>query len=324
MTCSIAELLATGVILEADEAVAIAQQLIAALRDLRETDEVQPPYGPPAADNVFLKVDGSVFCRSCKATPAVSEVGVFLDSLLPEGSPRVPGGLRDTIARALLNVDVPPFGSLEELSRDLARHERGDRAAAVRRALAQYGALRRAAVLSQIDRRRHHASATDLRRALREADMRLFEQQRQLPRNPVIHVPPPPGPAPRDHTRLAAVACLAAGLALVSTSELMHKGQAPGAAAQSAPIVVPGATPEEPSIEPKPTGASSAHGIIAVHDTPVSRVLAQPGPQQTSLKSGSRSQAGTGRRAASRPLDPDQRRRGMLDRLRLGWLRSVL
>jgi hypothetical protein len=324
MTCSIAELLATGVVLEADEAVAIAQQLIAALRDLRDTAEVQPPYGPPSVANVFLRDDGTLFCRACKATPVVSEVGIFLDSLLPEGSPRVPGGVRYTIARALLNVDVPPYNSLDELSRDLARHERGDRAAAVRRVLAQYGALRLAVALSHVDPR-HHASATDLRHTLREADALLFEPQRQRPRDSVIHVLPRPEPAPRDHTRLAAVACLAAGLALVSTSELMRRGQTPSVATQSAPIVVPAATPEEPSIERKPANPSSAHGIIAVHDTPASRVrAARPDPQRASLKSVSRSQAGTGRRAASRPLDSDQRRRGVLDRLRLGWLRSVL
>ena len=168
-------------ILEADEAVAIAQQLIAALRDLRETDEVQPPYGPPSTENVFLKEDGTVLCRGCKATAEVSDIGHFLESLLPEGSPRVPGGLRYTIARALLNVDVPPFGSLDDFSRDLARHEFGDRAAAVRRALARYGAVSAAAAVPRVDRRRQHASVTDLRRALREADARLFEREQQLP-----------------------------------------------------------------------------------------------------------------------------------------------
>src|SRR5215216_5801646 len=166
MTCSIDELLDAGVILEADEAVAIAQQLIAALRDPGQTDEVQPPYGPPSTENVLLKEDGTVFCRGCNATPAVSEIGRFLDSLLPEGSPRVPGGLRYTIARAQLNVDVPPFGSLHELSQDLARHEFGERDMAVRRALARFSAVSAPAAVSRVDRRRQHASVTDLRRAL--------------------------------------------------------------------------------------------------------------------------------------------------------------
>lgn len=332
MTCSIDELLHAGVILEADEAVAIAQQLIAALRDARATDEVQPPYGPPSTENVFLKEDGTVFCRGCKATPVVSEIGIFLDSLLPEGSPRVPGGVRYTIARALLNVDVPPFGSLDELSRDLARHELGDRDAAVRRVLARSGAVSTSAAISRVDRRRHHASVTDLRRALREADARLFERERHLPRDLVIDVLPQPEPAPRDHTRLAAAACLAAGLALVSMSELMHRVQAPSAATERAPIVATQSAPimsttasDELRVEPKTAVASSVNGIIAVQATPPSRVrAARQEPRKISLQRASRSPGRTGRRAGSRSLDPDQRRRGVLDRLRLGWLRAVL
>jgi hypothetical protein len=255
----------------------------------------------------------------------VSEVGIFLDSLLPDGSPRVPSGVRYTIARALLNVDVPPFGSLDELSRDLARHERSDRAEAVRRALARYGAVSTPSAASRVERRRQHASVIDLRRALREADARLVERERHLPPDLVIDVPPQPEPASRDHTRLAAAACLAAGLALVSMSELLHRGQQPTASTQSVPIVVSTTAPEEPRIEPKPAAASPAHGIIAVRDVPTGHArAARLEPQRISLKRASRSQAGPGGRAALRPLDPDQRRRGVLDRLRLGWLRAVL
>ena len=91
----------------------------------------------------------------------------------------MPGGLRYTIARALLEVDVPPFDSLDDFSRDLARHEHGDRAGIVRRLL-------RASRLSAVGARRYrrpidgtcHAPATELRRALREADARLYEYQR--------------------------------------------------------------------------------------------------------------------------------------------------
>jgi hypothetical protein len=189
------------------------------------------------------------------------------------------------------------------------------------------------AVIPRVERRRQHASVTDLRRALREADARLFERERHLPRDLVIDVPPQPEPASRDHTRLAAAACLAAGLVLVSMSELMHRGQGPSASTQSAPIVatqsaptvVSTATPDEPRIAPKPAAAPPANGIIAVQATPAGRMrAARPEPPRISLKRVGRSQAGTVRRAGSRSLDPDQRRRGVLDRLRLGWLRSVL
>lgn len=326
MARSIAELLATGVTLEADEAVAIAQQLIDVLRKSPATDEVRPPFGPLSADNVFLKDDGTVFCRGYGTTPAVSEVGIFLDSLLPEGSLRVPSGVRYTIARALLNVDVAPFGSLDELSRDLERHECGDRAAAVRRALARSWGVRAPTVVT-VDRRRHHASVTDLRRALREADARLYEQERHRPRDLVIDVLPRPEPETRDRTRLAAAACLAAGVTLVSMSEVMHR-QAPSAPPPSAPVVST-AAPEEPPIELKPAAASPVNGIIAVHDTPTARTRpARSEPRRMSLQRASRSQAGSaGRQGGSRSSDGAQRRqpsRGVLDRLRLGWLRSVL
>src|SRR4029077_16747176 len=115
-------------------------------------------YGPPSADNVFLEDDGSVACRGCRMTPVVSEVAIFLEDLLPPGSPRVPGGLRYTMARALLNVDVPPFHSCEDFSRDLARHERGTRASLVRRALARVGRPLGLAPVPVVDRRRSPTS----------------------------------------------------------------------------------------------------------------------------------------------------------------------
>src|SRR3954469_158377 len=116
---SIAELLNAGLTLEAHEAVAIAQQLVGDLRQGEHTSGLEPPYGPPTATNVILMSDGSVTCVGCETTPAVSEVSIFLDALLPAGSPRVPGGLRYTIARGMLDVDVPPFDSLEEFSQAL-------------------------------------------------------------------------------------------------------------------------------------------------------------------------------------------------------------
>jgi len=200
---SIAELCAAGVAIEADEAVAITQQLITTLRDHARGDDVRPPYGPPTLNNVFLREDGSVVCRGCKATPGVSEVGIFLESLLPCGSPRVPGALRYIIARALLNVDVPPFDSLEELSTHLARHERGDRAAAVRTVLRRAAAPREMSRVPPFERRRPSGSTTELRRALREADARLFEQQHLIRRDPVIDLLPPREPAPRGRAMTA-------------------------------------------------------------------------------------------------------------------------
>ena len=126
-TVSIAEIQRAGVTLEPVEAVAVAQQLIQTLRRCDDAGVVEPPYGPPTAANVVLNADGSVSCAACGTTPAISEIAIFLDALLPPGSLRVPGGLRYTIARGLLEVDVAPFDSLDDFSRALGRHESGPR-----------------------------------------------------------------------------------------------------------------------------------------------------------------------------------------------------
>jgi hypothetical protein len=139
-SASIAELRDGGTTLESDEAVAIVQQLISALRSRRGVDEGRPPYGPPSPESVVLSGDGSVSCRVCKTTPTLSDVGIFLHTLLPAGSPRVPVNLRYTIACAMLAIDEPSFDSLDGFSRDLTHHERGVRADAVRVLRARAGA----------------------------------------------------------------------------------------------------------------------------------------------------------------------------------------
>jgi hypothetical protein len=131
---SIAELRGRGVDLSAAEAVAVCQALIAG--DATEWD-TQAPFGLPSPANVFLRADGSVVCRGCAATLTVLEAAIFLQALLPSGSARVPGGLRYATARALLEVEVPPFESLEEFSRAIARFEDGDRHAVVARLVAR-------------------------------------------------------------------------------------------------------------------------------------------------------------------------------------------
>ena len=65
-------------------------------------------------------------CRACLAAPAVSEIARLVQSMLPADA-RIPGALRYTLARALLEVDARPFDSLDEMSATLARHEDGDR-----------------------------------------------------------------------------------------------------------------------------------------------------------------------------------------------------
>src|SRR4051812_31544040 len=213
---SIAELLNQGVKLETHEAVAIAQQLILALIRAECPADVGPPYGPPTPANVILTADGAVYCVGCE-TAAVSEVAIFLDGLLPAGSPRVTGALRYTIARGLLDVDVAPFDSLQDFSAALMRHELGARDAVVRGVLARgasAGATSKPAVL--VERRRVGASRSDLRRALREADAQLYEYE-------VNAASPQTRRSPsRGQTVPAVAACLGAGMLLAAAGEIMR------------------------------------------------------------------------------------------------------
>lgn len=122
-----------GVELRSHEAVAIVQELIQSSTEV----ELVPPFGPLSLDSVVILRDGRVGSSSSAATPAISEVGRLLESMLPRGREKVAGGLRYTLARAQLEVDAPPFDSLEALSASLARFEAGDRRRVIRSLLAR-------------------------------------------------------------------------------------------------------------------------------------------------------------------------------------------
>jgi hypothetical protein len=328
MTRSIAEWQAAGFLFEPDEAVAIAQQLITSVLESepRHLEHAQPPYGPPSADNVFLKPDGSVVCRGCLVSPAVSELGIFLEQLLPEGSPRVPGGLRYTIARALLNVDAPPFDSLEQLSRDLSRHERGDRAEVIRRALGRAHADRAMAGVPLVERRRNGGRVTTLRRELREADARLYQQSGGLRREPSVIDLVAAAPAPPNRGRtMAAAACLAVGFSLIGAGELMHRQSTPSVAPHLTPAALQTAVSDElrqPSV-PEPPVASpepvQERGIITVRDVPTPARSSRPVARRISVKRSVR----PGLITVQPQHAPRRSSRGVLDRLRLGWLKHA-
>jgi hypothetical protein len=122
-----------GVELRPHEAVAIVQELIQSSAEV----PLAPPLGPVRLDSVVILRDGRVGSSSCAATPAVSEVGRLLESMLRQGRGQVAGGLRYTLARTQLEVDAPPFDSLEALSASLARFEAGDRRRVIRSLLAR-------------------------------------------------------------------------------------------------------------------------------------------------------------------------------------------
>lgn len=167
---SLAELQRSGLTLTADEAVAIVRKII---RERDEDRPAQPPFGPPALDNVLVAEDGTVECCGCETTPTAAEMAILLQAMLA-GAPHVPGGLRYTMARAVHDVDAPPFDSVNDFSAALARYEPPDPDDAVRRVVARWLAT---AGGCAPDRRRAARSPDDLRRHLREADRRLYESQ---------------------------------------------------------------------------------------------------------------------------------------------------
>lgn len=351
---SVAEVLNAGVELTPDEAIAIVQQLIhspggssdprqgtRSARPTLRSDGRRPAradqpkatgYGPPAMDNVLLAANGSVSCAACEATPAVSEIGRLLQQMLSDSGVRIPGSLRYTVARALLEVDAPPFDSLSDFSEALERYERGDRADHVRRVLERARAalggpfdVRSPAV----DRRRATAEIFELRRQLRESDERLYDQQRAIDALVAAAGKPP------ARTRVSAIAAgVAIGMTLVGTGELMHTSPAGSAAVQSASVATRVATAQEddhaldpapaavPVIEQRETpepdtierSAASVERDAVAKDADVSRLAPRrrtpsASPPIANLREG----------AAVRSHRPN---RGVLDRLHLRWLRT--
>jgi Tol biopolymer transport system component len=283
-TVTLEQLMDRGVSFQPHEAVAIAQQLI----DTCSTNpDLTPPLGPPSPHNVCLGVDGSVVCRGCAVTPAVSEIGILLEAMLPRGSAtRAAGGLRYAIARSLLEVDAPPFDSLAQLSETLARYERGDRRVILRELYARGMTSRSASVMPFPDRRKATATSTELRRRLREADEERFallaqpdeaivppilpeagpRQQptsdRDLLMFPPIHREPARGRAWLVGGAAAALVSFLAGQFLVSHVRLaqLHREAARSSLAAARPPAADESRVRTPSAAAVPTMAPTASG----------------------------------------------------------------
>jgi hypothetical protein len=281
---SIAELQAGGVKLRADEAVAIAQQLI---RSCQAANHVaRPPFGPPTPANVLVTRDGTVTCAASDATCAISEIGIFLQGILPHV---IPGSLRYTVARAALEVDAPPFDSLDDFSRALARHETGDRVDLIR------GLIDRSA-LNPVDRRRSDPAIADLRRQLRESDARVYDQQRAL--DELARMTPS---APRPPRRSALAAGLVVGVALIGAGEWIRVQDHPPSPPQQQELPQASVPPAEApadgiradAVEPvaeDPSPVPEAEPAAPMHTTPVvKRSVRQPPPSGRSRARGHRS-----------------------------------
>lgn len=311
---SIEEVERAGVTLAPEEAIAITQQLIAG-GSVLPAGVGDAQLGPPAACNVYLESDGSVSCSACDVTFATSEVARFLQEILPPETSRMPGSLRYAVARALLEVDAPPFDSIAEFSETLARYERGDRVARVigvldraRVALAPRGDKNATPV---VDRRRTSPELFELRRQLRESDARLYDQQLALDAVGAVRTP-------GKRTRNVAVAAgLAIGLTLVGAGELMRGDLAARSAVQESGT----------STQPETVANVVADRTVNVPATTAVDRNAGPAPLELrrSASRGANLVQAPKKSAASRTVrsaQPSHPSHGVLDRMHLGWLRT--
>jgi hypothetical protein len=243
------------------EAVAVAQALIR-----REPECVaHATYGPLSLDTIAVDERGGVLCLGHAATPSVAEVAIVLQQLLSNPGVRVPGGLRYCVSRALHEVDAPPFDSVEQFSRALERFEHGEPRAALAglhaRAVERLRERRHpttalrltprvdADLAPEPDRRSSGPTVSDLRRQLRDADLRAFASSR--PAGTVARVP-----RPRRHAPLAA--CLLAGVSLVAVGAAAHRGHTGSSArADSAHVDSPVSTPGIATADPAPMRADA-------------------------------------------------------------------
>ena len=292
---SLAELMRAGITPNADAAVAIARALI------RERTSSAAPLSmdeSPLPENIYLAPDGRIMCRDGNR-PAVSDVARLLRELLPIGAAGIPGGLHYAIARALLEVDAPPFESVEEFSTALARfeHSNGDREVRglVEKAQSQASTTSR----PSIERRRAtSASFSDLRRALHEADTKLFEQQAALEAMAAAR------PAP-TWNRLAVAACLSAAAAGGGAGYVLHAGL---------PMRAPTTVTAQSAGVPAPAAARPVQPQDIVLNAPVR----QSAQKQTAATP--RVSKTTVRRASHAASTENG---GIFKRLRLQWLRKA-
>ncbi|MGE0450745.1 MAG: hypothetical protein AB7Q29_14325 [Vicinamibacterales bacterium] len=210
---TLAELRRRPIDLRPHEAVALAQTLIHG--DI-ERDSARPPFGLLSLESVALDDTGRVYCLGCAATPSVGEIAMLLHSLLDGRS--VPGGLRYTIGRALLDVEAAPFDSLAELSAALQRFEAGDRAQILHVLAARAVSTRDIGVVrarTLPDRRRRGPTSSDLRRELRRVDLSLYEALAARSNGG------PDGPTEDKHPSGPFFACVFAGLALIAAGQFV-------------------------------------------------------------------------------------------------------
>jgi WD40 repeat protein len=254
-TIILSEIRARGVALSTYEAIAIVQALI---HSDQSASDARPPYGPPTDETVTVDAAGVVACRTCAATPAVSEIAILLQDLLPMGTIGVPGALRYALARALLEVEAPPFDSIEEFSRTLERFEGGERTRLLRdlyqRAVSTRPGFTAPVVqFSARDRRPLPVGESEQRRHVRDLDRQPLEPQQAEAALAVA-----PARVRWFVRRVPIAACFAAGLFLILACEFVHLWQNHLPPTVRAPQPVAGGQQSAGNGQPSTTGSEQS------------------------------------------------------------------
>ena len=178
------------------------------------------------------------------------------------------------------------------------------------------------------DRRVARATTSDLRRELRNADARLYQQQlmraaamMSAPKIVPEIMPERPAPRARSRTVPAIAACFGAGLLLVAAGEFMHTH--PWIEQPGVPVV---AAPRLAVADPAPTIRVQDASINAVAPRTIafSSALADtPRGAVTPRAAAAKPTAKRSARSAGAEVHRVRAQRGVMDRLRLGWLRDA-
>ncbi len=292
------DLLDSGVTVRVGEAVAIVQRL---MHDDPAAFDATSPYGPLTLHNVEIASDGHLRCTGTAATVSVYEAAALLQELLSAGAGAIPGALRYTLGRALLEVEAPPFDSRQQFSAALERFEDGPRAEVI----AALHARASSRDTTPADRRRATATHAALRRELRDADLRLYAATIAL-RPPLAQGDPRRSAGPIAGCVLAGAALIAAGGA-ASTVHRRTPADSPRPASEprvlTRDIALPPQATTPPSVPRVQTPMPLAPRPARVDSSPAA--AARKGSRLHAARSGAR-----------RPVDPD---RGVIARIRFEW-----
>jgi hypothetical protein len=240
---------------------------------------------PLAFGAINLMSDGTVSPAAPFERLSTPGIATLLRQLL-DGTPNVPPGLLYSIARALGDVEAPPFDSPDAFLKSLARFERGERQEVVAGLVSRFEAASEGddEAGGRRERRKMPSVVTHLRQELRAVDRRRYEEGREV-RVVVSELPPaaPAGPRKKRFFSLTIGFVCAAGLACFAVA---NASDVPPATSQAAPAMVPAVATENPATVAPAAGMEPEAGTpTTVVSRPVRYESAGPARSTPTAKS---------------------------------------